>query len=45
MIEDMSLDTFDRTVEHYVRIPFVLTRAATPQMRNRGAGWIVNIGR
>ncbi len=44
VVEDMSMDTFDRTVEHYLRIPFVLTRAAVPQMRKQGAGWIVNIG-
>jgi NAD(P)-dependent dehydrogenase (short-subunit alcohol dehydrogenase family) len=44
VIEDMSLETFDRTVEHYLRTPFVLTKAAVPLMRNQGAGWIVNIG-
>jgi 3-oxoacyl-[acyl-carrier protein] reductase len=44
LVEDMGLDTFDRTVEHYLRTPFVLTRAAVPQMRKQGAGWIVNIG-
>jgi 3-oxoacyl-[acyl-carrier protein] reductase len=44
MIEDMSLETFDRTVEHYLRTPFVLTKAAVPHMRNQGGGWIVNIG-
>jgi 3-oxoacyl-[acyl-carrier protein] reductase len=44
VIEDMSLETFDRTVEHYLRTPFVLTKAAVPHMRNQGAGWIVNIG-
>lgn len=44
VIETMSLDTFDRTVEHYLRTPFVLTKAAVPHMRNQGAGWIVNIG-
>lgn len=43
-VEDMTLDTFDRTVEHYLRTPFVLTKAAIPHMRERGAGWIVNIG-
>jgi 3-oxoacyl-[acyl-carrier protein] reductase len=43
-IEDMTLDTFDRTVEHYLRTPFVLTKAAVPHMRRRGAGWVVNIG-
>lgn len=44
IIEDMSMDTFDRTVEHYLRTPFVLTQAAAPHMRDQGAGWIVNIG-
>ncbi|MEZ0341112.1 SDR family NAD(P)-dependent oxidoreductase [Mycobacterium sp. pV006] len=44
VIEDMSMDTFDRTVEHYVRTPFVLTQRAVPYMRRQGAGWIVNIG-
>jgi 3-oxoacyl-[acyl-carrier protein] reductase len=44
LVEDMSLDTFDRTVEHYLRTPFVLTKAAAPHMRKQGAGWIVNIG-
>ncbi|OBF30920.1 oxidoreductase [Mycobacterium sp. ACS1612] len=44
LVEDMSMDTFDRTVEHYLRTPFVLTRAALPHMREEGAGWIVNIG-
>jgi 3-oxoacyl-[acyl-carrier protein] reductase len=44
VVEDMALDTFDRTVEHYLRTPFVLTKAAIPHMRSQGAGWIVNIG-
>ncbi len=44
VIEDMSMDTFERTIEHYVRTPFVLTQAAVPHMRRQGAGWIVNIG-
>jgi 3-oxoacyl-[acyl-carrier protein] reductase len=44
LIEDMSLETFDRTVEHYLRTPFVLTKAAVPHMRKQGGGWIVNIG-
>ncbi len=43
-IEDMSMETFDRTVEHYLRTPFVLTKAALPHMRRQGGGWIVNIG-
>ncbi|MGO4443626.1 SDR family NAD(P)-dependent oxidoreductase [Mycobacterium sp. 2YAF39] len=44
MVDDMCLDTFDRTVEHYLRTPFVLAKAAIPHMRKQGAGWIVNIG-
>ncbi|MEE2855544.1 MAG: SDR family NAD(P)-dependent oxidoreductase [Actinomycetota bacterium] len=44
VIEKMGLETFDRTVEHYLRTPFVLTKAAVPHMRKQGAGWIVNIG-
>lgn len=44
VVENMSLATFDRTVEHYLRVPFVLTKAAVPHMRKQGAGWIVNIG-
>ncbi|ORW04375.1 SDR family NAD(P)-dependent oxidoreductase [Mycobacterium kyorinense] len=44
LVEDMSLETFDRTVEHYLKTPFVLTKAAVPHMRSQGAGWIVNIG-
>jgi 3-oxoacyl-[acyl-carrier protein] reductase len=44
LVEDMGLETFDRTVEHYLRTPFVLTKAVVPHMRKQGAGWIVNIG-
>jgi 3-oxoacyl-[acyl-carrier protein] reductase len=44
LVEDMSLETFDRTVDHYLRTPFVLIKAATPHMRKQGGGWIVNIG-
>ncbi|HKH52220.1 MAG TPA: SDR family NAD(P)-dependent oxidoreductase [Mycobacterium sp.] len=43
-IESMSIETFDRTVEHYLRTPFVLTKAAVRHMRKQGAGWIVNVG-
>ena len=43
-IDEMCLETFDRTVELYLRAPFVLTKAAVPHMRGQGAGWIVNIG-
>jgi 3-oxoacyl-[acyl-carrier protein] reductase len=44
LVEHMGLDTFDRTVEHYLRTPFLLTKAAVPHMRKQAAGWIVNIG-
>ena len=44
VIEDMSMEMFDRTVEHYLRTPFVLMQCAIPHMRHQGAGWIVNIG-
>jgi NAD(P)-dependent dehydrogenase (short-subunit alcohol dehydrogenase family) len=44
LIENMSLETFERTVEHYLKTPFVLTKAAVPHMRSQGGGWIVNIG-
>lgn len=44
MVEDMTLDAFDRTVDHYLRMPFMLTKTAVPHMRKQGAGWIVNIG-
>lgn len=44
LVDDMTLETFDRTVDHYLRTPFVLTKAAIPQMRKQGSGWIVNIG-
>ncbi|HSB95293.1 MAG TPA: SDR family NAD(P)-dependent oxidoreductase [Spongiibacteraceae bacterium] len=43
-VEDMPLSTFDLTVDHYLRIPFVLAQQAIPIMRKRGAGWIVNVG-
>ncbi|MGV0679724.1 oxidoreductase [Mycolicibacterium fortuitum] len=44
VVEDMPVETFDRTVEHYLKTPFALTKAAVPHMRSQGAGWIVNIG-
>ena len=44
VIEEMSTETFDRTIEHYLRTPFVLSRAVIPHMAKQGAGWIVNIG-
>ncbi|MGE2713125.1 SDR family NAD(P)-dependent oxidoreductase [Mycolicibacterium litorale] len=44
VVERMAMDTFDRTVEHYLRTPFVLVQNVIPHMRDQGAGWIVNIG-
>lgn len=43
-IAEMSDEAYDRTMDHYLRAPFVLSRAAIPLMRERGAGWIVNVG-
>lgn len=43
-IETMATATFDRTIEHYLKVPFMLSQRAIPHMRARGAGWIVNIG-
>ncbi len=43
-MEHMSLETFDRTVDHYFRVPFVLSQKAIPHMKSKGAGWIVNVG-
>ncbi|AYJ48314.1 SDR family NAD(P)-dependent oxidoreductase [Rhodococcus sp. P1Y] len=43
-VADMSMATFDRTVEHYIRAPFALIQSVIPAMKERGAGWIVNIG-
>ena len=42
-IEQMSLETFDQTFDQYLRVPFVLSKAVLPSMKERGAGWIVNI--
>jgi len=39
----LPMEVFDRTFEHYVRVPFALSKTAIPYMRERGAGWIVNI--
>lgn len=44
VVENMSMETFDRTIEHYLRAPFVLIQSAIPHMRSQGAGWIVNLG-
>lgn len=43
-VDQMALHTFDRTFDHYLRVPFRLAQAAIPHMLQAGAGWIVNIG-
>lgn len=43
-IDEMGIKTFERTIDHYFRAPFVLSRAAIRHMKPKGAGWIVNIG-
>ncbi|TXH05960.1 MAG: SDR family NAD(P)-dependent oxidoreductase [Nevskiaceae bacterium] len=43
-VETMPQGVFERTLEHYLCVPFALTQAAIPLMRARGGGWIVNIG-
>ena len=43
-IDQMSMATFDRTIDHYLRAPFALSQSAIPLMKEKGAGWIVNIG-
>jgi len=43
-IAEMSDATFERTLDHYLRAPFVLARAAIPHLEARGAGWILNVG-
>ena len=41
---EMPLEMFDRTIQHYLRAPFALVQKAVPEMRKRGAGWIVVLG-
>ena len=43
-METMPLATFDRTLQHYFRAPFLLSQCAIPLMKERGAGWILNLG-
>ncbi|MFD1554901.1 SDR family NAD(P)-dependent oxidoreductase [Paraburkholderia silviterrae] len=43
-VDQMPMEMFERTFDHYLRIPFALAQAAIPLMRSRGAGWIVNVG-
>ena len=41
---EMPPDMFDRTIQHYLRAPFTLVRHAVPEMKKRGAGWVVVLG-
>ncbi len=41
---DMDQAMFDNTLGHYLRAPFILYRYVVPEMRKRGAGWIVTLG-
>ena len=43
-VASMPLDMFDHTIGHYLRTPFRLIQAAVPEMKKRGAGWIVVLG-
>jgi NAD(P)-dependent dehydrogenase (short-subunit alcohol dehydrogenase family) len=43
-VETMSAAIYEQTLNHYQRVPFVLSQAAIPLMKARGAGWIVNVG-
>jgi len=43
-LSEMDFMTFERTLTHYLRAPFLLSQAAIPYMRAAKAGWIVNIG-
>ena len=43
-VEDMPMALFERTLDHYLRVPFALAQQAIPLMKRRGAGWIVNLG-
>ncbi len=41
---DLSPEEYDYTVAQYFRAPFELSQRVIPGMRERGAGWILNIG-
>ncbi|MEZ4217543.1 MAG: SDR family NAD(P)-dependent oxidoreductase [Myxococcota bacterium] len=43
-VAEMSDAFFEATLDHYLRVPFALARAAIPAMRAQGGGWIVNVG-
>lgn len=41
---EMPQQMFDNTFGHYLRAPFKLVQKAVPEMKKRGAGWIVVLG-
>jgi NAD(P)-dependent dehydrogenase (short-subunit alcohol dehydrogenase family) len=41
---EMPHEMFERTLTHYLRTPFQLMQKAVPEMKKRGAGWIVVLG-
>jgi NAD(P)-dependent dehydrogenase (short-subunit alcohol dehydrogenase family) len=43
-IEDVSVETFDRTIAVNLRGTFLMTKAAVPALRAAGGGSIVNLG-
>ena len=43
-VADMPMAMFDGTIDHYLRAPFALIQQAVPEMRKKGAGWIVMLG-
>ncbi len=43
-IATMSDEVIEQTINHYQLVPIKLAQAAIPVMRERGAGWIVNVG-
>ena len=44
LVENMSEETYDNTMYHYLKVPFKLCQAAIKPMTAQGAGWIVNLG-
>lgn len=42
--DSLNAQLFRRTVDYYFRIPFLLSQALIPHFRDKGAGWIVNVG-
>lgn len=43
-VESMPMAMYERTLCHYLQVPFALSQAAIPHLRQRGAGWILNLG-